>query len=665
MPESQGPSEASSSGLRRAGVSKGVILAGVFVLALVGVAAGVIVVSRWRSAGQAKGTPLANDPRVQYSGEYQNIHPDVAYVSNDRCAECHQEQFAPYRKHPMGRTLLPIAALAPKQLYDAAYHNPFDALGSRFEIDRHGDRVQHRRTVLDAAGDPLTQTDFGVDYVIGSGLHGFSYLSNREGFLFQTPISWFSQKQIWDKSPGFSSETLGGRPVQGTCMFCHANQSRPIPGTVNRYETPIVEGAGIGCERCHGPGGKHVENPGRDPVTRIDYSIVNPRWLKRELRAAICEQCHLEGEMRIVRRGRDVYDYRPGMPLTPFWSIFVRARDGEENRKAVNHVEQMYQSRCFEQSEENPSEGKKKLGCTSCHDPHQHEAPAKRVTHYREACLGCHKDRGCSVPESDRRRSSKDDSCIDCHMPRYASSDIAHNASTEHRIVRRPEGTANPEDAGRWSHGPGLPVTPFYPEQRDPDDPDMNRDMGIALVKLLGKGAGDQEKLAPQVVAMLERALRNDPEDVDAWEAKGQVLMLMKSQSAALATFETALAKAPNRETSLSNAAMLCQDLNQMEPAIDYWRRAVKVNPWAPTYRQNLSVLLAHKGAWNDVRPHCQAWVRLAPADVPARKLWVTCLLKEGNQEEAKTEFEKIERMKPPNLREMQDWFAEQTGTRK
>src|SRR6202158_4884656 len=170
MPQSHGP--------RRAGTSKGACLAGVFVLALMGIAAGVIVVGRWRSAGQPPVTPFANDPRVQYSGAYQNIHPDVAYVGNDRCAECHQEQFAPFVKHPMGRTLLPIAALAPKQLYDAAYHNPFDALGSRFEVDRQGDRVQHRRTVLDAAGDPLTQTDFEVDYVIGSGLHGFSYLTN-------------------------------------------------------------------------------------------------------------------------------------------------------------------------------------------------------------------------------------------------------------------------------------------------------------------------------------------------------------------------------------------------------------------------------------------------------------------------------------------------------
>jgi Tfp pilus assembly protein PilF len=609
--------------------------------------------------------PPSNDPRAQYAGPYLNIHPDVAYVGNDRCAECHQEQSVPFRKHPMGRTLLPIAALASKQLYDAEHHNPFDALGSRFEIDRRGDRVLHRRTVLDAAGQPLADTEFDVDYVIGSGLHGISYLSNRDGYLFQTPISWFSQKQIWDKSPGFGDMSIGGRPVPGTCMFCHANRTWPIAGTLNRFESPIVEGAGIGCERCHGPGGKHVENPGRDPGAQIDYSIVNPRWLKPELRAAICEQCHLEGEMRIVRRGRGIYDYRPGMPLTEFWSVFVRARDAEGNRRAVNHVDQMYSSRCFEQSEEKPVEGKKKLGCTSCHDPHRHEAPADRVSHYREACLACHKDRGCSVPEVERRRDNKDDSCIDCHMPRYASSDIVHNASTNHHIVRRLEESAHPDEWGRWTHGPGLPIIPFYPDQRASDDADVNRDTGMALVKHLGKGAEDEDRLAPQAVAMLESALRNDPEDLDAWEAKGQALMLMKYQSAALATFETALAKAPDRELSLSSAAALCQELNQLEPAIDYWRRAVKANPWVAPYRQNLSILLAHKQAWNDLRPHCQAWVRLAPADIAARKLWVTCLLREGKPKEAKEEFEKIERMQPPNLSELQDWFAGQTGTRK
>src|SRR5205823_3198677 len=103
----------------------------------------------------------------------------------------------------------------------------------------------------------------------------------------------------------------------------------PREGYANRYESPLFdEGHAIGCERCHGPGALHVRDPGqRDPETGIDYTIVNPKHLKPDLRAAVCEQCHLEGETRIVRRGRDLFDFRPGLPMQAFWSVFVRAPD--------------------------------------------------------------------------------------------------------------------------------------------------------------------------------------------------------------------------------------------------------------------------------------------------------------------------------------------------
>ena len=57
----------------------------------------------------------------------------------------------------------------------------------------------------------------------------------------------------------------------------------------------------------------------------VDTTIVNPRHLERSLREAVCEQCHLEGEARTVRHGRGLDDFRPGMPLELFWSVFVAA----------------------------------------------------------------------------------------------------------------------------------------------------------------------------------------------------------------------------------------------------------------------------------------------------------------------------------------------------
>ena len=51
----------------------------------------------------------------------------------------------------------------------------------------------------------------------------------------------------------------------------------------------------------------------------------------------------------------------------------------------------------------------------------------------------------------------------------------------------------------------------------------------------------------------------------------------------ALTTLQAVLAAAPRREGALGRAATLAQDLNQTEPALDYWRRAVEVkNVWVP-----------------------------------------------------------------------------------
>jgi hypothetical protein len=162
----------------------------------------------------------------------------------------------------MGRALIPIAELAATQLYDSAHHNPFEKFDSEFSVVRRGERVWHRQTRRDQQGKPIFQVDVEVHYAIGSGNHGHSYLSNRDGYLFQTPISWFSKKKIWDVSPGFSEGQLAGRAIQHGCLFCHANRSQPWEGSVNRFRPPIVIGHAIGCERCHGPGEKHAANPG-------------------------------------------------------------------------------------------------------------------------------------------------------------------------------------------------------------------------------------------------------------------------------------------------------------------------------------------------------------------------------------------------------------------
>src|SRR5262249_44631071 len=157
--------------------------------------------------------------------------------------------------------------------------------------------------------------------------------------------------------------------------------------------------------------------------------------------------------------------------------------------------------------------------------------------------------------------------------------------------------------------------------------------------------------------AMLEEAVRNDPEDVRAWEVKAEVLALLDRQAEALATYEAILARAPRREVSLLGAAMLCQSQQKRQAALDYWRRAVAENPWQPYYRASLARMLAEKNAWDEARPHSEAWLRLDPASIEARVLWVRCLLKTGDRARARTEFARIERLRPANLPVLQARF--------
>jgi tetratricopeptide (TPR) repeat protein len=649
--------------LRAWAVVAGVVL----VPALAGV--GVWAALHWRglAAGpgnEAPGADRPEDPRLAYAGPFRNIRPEVAFVGDDKCAECHQDQSRTYREHPMGRSLLPVSRIAASQRYDAAAHNPFEAFGTQFLVEHRDKRVLHKQVGRDESGQSVFEADVPIDYVLGSGTRGYSYLTDRDGYLFQSPISWFSQKQIWDLSPGFAEAARSGRPVLGLCLSCHANHVRPIEGYINRYEKPMFDGYAIGCERCHGPGAEHVKDPGRrDSFTGADYTIVNPHHLKPELRAAVCEQCHITGEARVLHRGRGLFDFRPGLAAEDFWSVYVHETVPNEPQKAVSHVEQMYLSRCFQRSEERPAEGKRKLGCTSCHDPHQHVPPEERVAHYRPRCLECHGEQQCTAPKA--ARLANHDSCIDCHMPRFPSADIAHNASTDHRILRRPREDA-PAASSPSRREPGI--VSFYRQRPGRDDAETERDLGIALTHVMVQTLA-QRKLPPthagdRAISALESAVRNDPEDLPALEAKADVLALVNRPAEALTVYEAVLARSPHWESSLESAAMLAQSRQQKELALGYLRRAVAENPWHAHYRADLAQFLAEQKAWDEARPQCEAWLRLDPPNIDARFLWVRCLLRTGDSAMAKAEFGRIERLRPPNLAQLQARFAVESRPR-
>jgi tetratricopeptide (TPR) repeat protein len=645
-------------------------------------------------AASADSVP-SEDPRRAGQGSFQNIHPDVKYVGTAACAtaNCHAGIAETYYQTPMARSLTRISHSTRDEGYAPSHHNPFQAFDSLFFVQRRraprGDHVWHRQSRSDEKGQLIYQDEMEVHYAIGSGNHGHSYLAvHGDGYLFQTPISWFSQKQIWDLSPGMDPALR--RVITPECLFCHSNQARAREGYLNRYQTPIFSGHAIGCERCHGPGEEHARNPGlkrvepgtvadlRTTVRRVDFTIVNPGKLKPALREAVCQQCHLEGESRVLRRGRGLYDFRPGLPLEEFLSIFVHARESGEEKKAVNHVEQMYLSRCFQRSE---ADGK--LGCISCHDPHQHVGPERRLAHYRERCLQCHADgeRTGTTNESGARsaaahklpaqklpaqklpcalplkqRLQNQDDCMACHMPRYGTTDIAHAASTDHRIIRGGETKVptQPKNKAGWN----LPLVSFH-RQSGPEDKELVRDLGIALNRL-AISHKDLSLLAPSAT-FLDTALMDFLDDWEIWQERGLNFLAQQRYASALVAFNTILAKSPDKEATLEAAAAAAQAQGDLDSALDFWRRAAAMSPWRAEYQGSLAKVLARKQAWEELGGPCRQWLRLSPANLEARMLLIEHYIRTGKRAEANAELSRVEALRPPRLAQIKAWFQAQT----
>jgi tetratricopeptide (TPR) repeat protein len=179
----------------------------------------------------------------------------------------------------------------------------------------------------------------------------------------------------------------------------------------------------------------------------------------------------------------------------------------------------------------------------------------------------------------------------------------------------------------------------------------------VALERLALGGDGAADRALRHVLPVLESACGRDPDDFPAGEARGYALALQERPAEALAAFEAVLARAPGRELALVGAATAAEALRRTDAALAYWRRAAAANPWASGYRHSLTLLLVKKGAWNEARPECEAWLRLDPLSAEARAARLTCLLAAGDKAEARAEFARIEALAPPNLPELRIRF--------
>jgi hypothetical protein len=334
------------------------------------------------------------------------LREPAPFVGARTCAACHRDQFESQQRSRHARTLRRADALADlpwpvRPVVDR--DNP----SVTHRLVRDGDRVQAETEV---AGQAFRAV---IAYALGSNHQGQSFLARDErGQAYELRVSRYPTAPEWDRTmehPASPPDAAGylGRPVSAEafrkCLHCHATDFRAAREPEGRPEAPDQ---GIGCERCHGPGGLHAA---AIAAHFPQPAIARPRLASPAQVVALCAECHTAPASTPPSDPRFVRYQASGFVL----------------------------SRCYTGSGEG-------FSCVRCHDPHQDAETASSV--YVGKCLECHGSPGTSAtsPEASAGRPGRRcpvnsrDGCISCHMPTVKDA-VPRTVFTDHWIrIRRP-----------------------------------------------------------------------------------------------------------------------------------------------------------------------------------------------------------------------------------
>jgi tetratricopeptide (TPR) repeat protein len=363
----------------------------------------------------------------QEGERFLNLYDSAGYVGKEICGSCHADIYASFMQTGMGRSFGPADLIHSRADWDGQ-HVVYDSLNDLHYMPFRVDSSLYLREFRLQGMDTVHNRIEKISYVVGSGQHTNSHLISIGGYLYQMPVTYYTQKGYWDLPPGFErgNNTRFGRAILSECISCHNAYPEQVQGSEHKYARIP---SGIDCERCHGPGRLHVEGIRTgtlvDTSDGPDYRIVNPRRLPVSLQMSICQRCHLQGNA-VLKPGKDFTSFRPGMHLDEVFSVFLPRYEGEEEHFTMaSHPDRLMQSECYKQSAGS-------LSCISCHNPHK-SVESTPASHYRTACQSCHaQPDACSAPVKDRK--ARDNDCASCHMQKTGTSDIPHVSITDHKI---------------------------------------------------------------------------------------------------------------------------------------------------------------------------------------------------------------------------------------
>jgi predicted CXXCH cytochrome family protein len=498
-------------------------------------------------------------------------------------------------------------------------------------------------------------------------------------------------------SPGYDRPDHAGfsRRIGYRCMSCHngyiqtQSQSDAVEESA-RFPERLPEG--IDCQRCHGPGGAHLEAARQGaPAERVRGAIINPTRLSHERQMEACMQCHLETTSlklpaALPRYGRGAFSYLPGESLGDYilhfdrspGSVQYRARkqagdaipdqsEGEDRIEFVSAAYRLRKSSCYLKS-------RGSLTCVSCHNPHEPSSTPAALRRYTEACQSCHQTTVRKLVEARRHPVSQD--CASCHMPKRRPSDAIHTWVTDHFIRARP--AADPTGTLVEKHDGATPpyrgrVSLYYPAKLEKSGEndlyvalaqvkhDANLDQGLRELEAAvarhaparsefyfelaeaHRRAGNPQK----AIEFYEQSCARPPADWRHFYRLGTALTAAGQAERAAAALERAMSLAPKEPAVLEAIANLLSRQGKTSEAVATLQAALDLDPESAGVHANLGARLFQL---NEVKGAEKSWreaVRLRPESATMRLNLANLLASIGGFREAQRQFEAAIRIAP------------------
>lgn len=388
------------------------------------------IARRWATHGRSPSqsitqTPVAGNVLAPAGAKIED------FVGAKTCARCHQSFYDLQSNTHMAHALTTLQEYQRQKgnLPTGEFHDAANDIA--YEIVAQDDQLFLKAVRgTESAQVPMT-------FVVGSGFSGLSFLSPRESNEFQElRLSFYPVSREWDFTSGQENtrpnnlqEALGElSPGRGQkCLTCHATLLVESGGHLDLAQSQL----GVSCERCHGPGRRHVE-----AAQRGEFVPIGDRAFEQAMRSV--ESVVEWREQAAIRDLRVCGDCHGGHAINPNVPDLVLSRFP---------IAALPRSKCFERS-------LGKLLCTDCHDPHSNAEHAD-MSRYVQVCLRCHSAAAESsgdldpkthaprpLPPSSRHVCpiNSTDGCTGCHMPKRVP--VYRGTFTHHRIAIHADETA-------------------------------------------------------------------------------------------------------------------------------------------------------------------------------------------------------------------------------